>query len=102
MHKLAELETSQIWQKHIPIIRRSFEKLQRFKLEWIGCDENLEQAMTKLLFDISTFLNDVEYQRVGDPETAFTEFRISLNRLKSDFLSVKDQLEQLTEVSKKL
>jgi hypothetical protein len=101
-NKISEVLQRQRFREGLPLLGRSYDRLQRLGAEWIGSDEQLGQSMDTLLKGLDVSLKRITERKHYDPDDAFADLQESLDLIKDNFLAVKEMLNALTVISSKL
>lgn len=100
--KLRELRNKQGLMRAVPIVKRSFERLDGLAAGWLARDDQLAEDMDGFLRNMNELLDAVDRTRTTDPEEAFASLRESLSLLEDNFLGTKEALDELDVVSSRL
>lgn len=100
--KLENLTNQKRMMRNIPIINRSFKRLNSLAAAWLDQDYELDRDMEKFLLDINNFLDVISDTQQNNPSEAFQELRWSLTQFEDDFLTTKDRLNEITVLSSQL
>ena len=93
--KLDELKKHRRWMKNLPVVRRSFRRLENLASDWVANDIWLANNMESLLGDLNRFLNVVNRLQRENAANAFQYLTSSLDQFEDDFLAIKKRLDTL-------
>ena len=90
------------WQERLPLLDRSYARLQTLCDGWLFQDYTLADEMDTFLKRIDTFYTELSILAQSDPSTAFAVLRSSLQQFEDDFLSLRKQLNALDVLGRTL
>ncbi len=83
------------WLAGLPLLERSYRRLQELCDRWLFSDFALAEQMDSLLKCIDTFYTDVASLALRDGTAAFATLRSCMVQFEDDFLSLRKQLNAL-------
>jgi hypothetical protein len=90
------------WQAGLPLLERSYRRLQELCNNWLYSDFALAQQMESLFRDLDTFYTDIAALAGQDQAAAFALLSSGRGQFEDDFLSLRKQLDALDVLSAKL
>lgn len=90
------------WLAGLPLLERSYKRLEDLCQRWLFSDFALAGQMDSLLRCIDTFYTDVSGMAIQDAAGAFATLRSSMAQFEDDFLSLRKQLNALDVLSRTL
>jgi hypothetical protein len=90
------------WQAGLPLLERSYRRLQELCNNWLYSDFALAQQMESLFRDLDTFYTDIAALAGQDQAAAFAPLSSGRGQFEDDFLSLRKQLDALDVLSAKL
>jgi hypothetical protein len=90
------------WMAGLPLLERSYSRLEGLCRDWLFSDFALANQMESFLKRIDDFYADISGQAQSDASAAFAILRSSLQQFNDDFLALRKQLNDLDVVSKTL
>jgi len=100
--QIEALKKRKSWMKNLPLVKKSFNRLQDVGNFWFLSDYTLAQEMETFLNKMNQFLNDINEMRRKNPGNAFRHLQLSLEQFEDDFNSIKPNLDNLKVISSKL
>ncbi|MHC4401053.1 MAG: hypothetical protein ACYTG0_15360 [Planctomycetota bacterium] len=101
-NKLEALQKSQAWKKRLPLVNRSFARLEVAAQGWVFCDWILARADQNMMAEINDFMDAISKQKSAQPNRAFAEFQAGLKGIEKTFMRIKKHLAELEVLSDKL
>jgi hypothetical protein len=83
------------WMAGLPVLERSYKRLQELCANWLFSDFALAEQMDSLLKFIDTFYTDVAGIARLDGKAAFTVLQSCMTQFEDDFLALRKQLNAL-------
>ena len=99
---LESLLKNKAWLGGLPILERSYTRLQGLCDRWLFQDYTLANEMDAFLKQIDTLYTELSNLAQSDPSTAFTVLRSCLQQYEDDFLSLRKQLNALDVLGRTL
>ena len=90
------------WLAGLPLLERSYTRLQELCKTWLFSDFALAEQMDSFLSDIDTFYTDISGVAQSDASAAFAILRSCLKQYDDDFQSLRRQLNALDVVGRTL
>lgn len=100
--QIEALKKRKSWMKNLPLVKKSFNRLQDVGNFWFLSDYTLTQEMETFLNKMNQFLNDINEMRRKNRGNAFRHLQLSLEQFEDDFNSIKQNLDNLEVISSKL
>lgn len=100
--KIKDLQKSKSWMKHLPFVKKSFARLESLGTDWVGNDFKLAQSMHDFLTGVNHFLDKVSQIQKKDRSEAFKYLQRSLRQFEYDLVAMKNELNELTQLSSQL
>ena len=93
--KLRQLQEAKLWQRRMPILRRSLSRLKLLTEDWVENDGALYEADRRIQASLNEFLDAVAEELQNDPKAAYANFRDGLADMESHFLELRDQIGEI-------
>jgi hypothetical protein len=87
------------WMGSLPLLERSYKRLDELSQRWLFSDYALSHQMESLLRNVDAFYGEVARMAAGD---GFATLRSSTAQFEDDFLSLRKQLNELDVLSRTL
>ena len=100
--KLGDLKSKKRFMRNIPLVNRSFARMDRLAEAWLAQDYELARDMELFLRRMNDFLDGVSQAMASDPSEAYEDLKWSLTTFEDDFLGTKRGLNELTVISSRL
>ena len=100
--KIVALKDKQGVMRNIPLVNRSFNRLDRLAEAWLARDFELARDMEQFLGRMNDYLDEVNIHRQNDVTEAYQGLRSALELFEQDFLTTKRALDDLDVISSRL
>jgi len=100
--KIVALKDKQGVMRNIPLVKRSFNRLDRLAEAWLARDFELARDMEQFLGRMNDYLDEVNIHRQNDVTEAYQGLRSALELFEQDFLTTKRALDELDVISSRL
>jgi len=100
--KIVALKDKQGVMRNIPLVNRSFNRLDRLAEAWLARDFELARDMEQFLGRMNDYLDEVNIHRQNDVTEAYQGLRSALELFEQDFLTTKRALDELDVISSRL
>lgn len=100
--KIFALKDKQGVMRNIPLVNRSFNRLDRLAEAWLARDFELARDMEQFLGRMNAYLDELYIHRQNDVTEAYQGLRSTLELFEQDFLTTKRALDELDVISSRL
>jgi hypothetical protein len=83
------------WKKNVPLLQRSYKRLEQLCRDWLFSDFSLAAQMESLLRNIDAFYTEIDTLGRQDEKAAFAALRSGTVQFEDEFLSLRKQLNAL-------
>ncbi|MDA0769681.1 MAG: hypothetical protein O2821_05595 [Chloroflexi bacterium] len=97
--KLTDLLNRRGLLRSIPLVNRSFQRLDQLAMTWLSNDYELERDMNMFLQNINGLLDRLEFDMQSDLPDTYQDLRWSLSQFEDDLLATKRRLDDLDVIS---
>jgi len=100
--KIIALKDKQGLMRSVPLIKRTFSRLDRLAEAWLARDHELARDMEEFLNRMNSYLDEVDQNKNQSVPEAYQELGSALTLFEGDFLATKKALDELDIISARL